>query len=86
MIFRKKRIKELENKVASLVRTVETLQGRLDDLEEEFDTLIEPVVEAFEEVNGRESKAPTEKENKNELDYKGVIDEWLNGSANGTNK
>lgn len=82
----RKRVKVLEGMVSDLIRKNETLQDRLNDLEEEFDTLIEPVVEAFEEVNGRESKAPTEKENKNELDYKGVIDEWLNGSANGTNK
>lgn len=72
MIFRKKRIKELENTVASLVRTVETLQGRIEELEDDFEKM--------------ENSASTEKENKNELDYKGVIDEWLNGSANGTNK
>ncbi len=83
MIFRKKKIKELENTVASLVRTVETLQGRIEDLEESLDDLLKPVLEAFEKM---ENSASAEKENKNELDYKGVIDEWLNGSANGTNK
>ena len=77
MIFRKKRIKELENTVASLVRTVETLQGRIEDFEESLDNLLKPVLEAFEKM---ENSASTEKENKNELDYKGVIDEWLNGS------
>ena len=77
MIFRKKKIKELENTVASLVRTVETLQGRIEDFEESLDNLLKPVLEAFEKM---ENSASTEKENKNELDYKGVIDEWLNGS------
>lgn len=80
MIFRKKRIKELEKTVASLIKTVEAQKGRIEDLEDSVDNLLKPVLEAFEKL---ENSAPTEKENKDELDYQGVIDEWLNGSTKG---
>ena len=75
MIFRKKKIKELENTVASLVRTVETLQRRTDELEESFDELLEPVVKAFGDLDFESEK---HKDDKNE-EYSTVIDEWLNG-------
>lgn len=68
-----------EVKDMRLRKRVKVLEGKVAD----FENLLKPVLEAFEKM---ENSASTEKENKNELDYKGVIDEWLNGSANGTNK
>ena len=78
MIFRKKRIKELEKTVASLIKTVEAQKGRIEALEDSVDNLLKPVLEAFEKL---ENSASTEKENKDELDYNDLINEYLNGKA-----
>ena len=74
----RKRVKVLENTVASLINTVETQKGRIEDLEDSVDNLLKPVLEAFEKL---ENSAPTEKENKDELDYNDLINEYLNGKA-----
>ena len=74
----RKRVKVLEGMVADLVRQNGTLQGRIEDLEDSVDNLLKPVLEAFEKM---ENSAPKETNKSDELDYKGVIDEWLNGKA-----
>ncbi len=73
----RKRVKVLEDTVADLVRKNEAIQGRLDELEDEFDNLLKPVIEAFE---GLENNAPTGAENEGELEYKDIINEWMNGA------
>lgn len=74
----RKRVKVLEGMVADLVRQNETLQGRIEDLEDSVDSLLKPVLEAFEKL---EDTASTEKENKDQLDYNDLINEYLNGKA-----
>ena len=74
----RKRVKVLEGMVADLVRQNGTLQGRIEDLEDSVDNLLKPVLEAFEKM---ENSASTEKENKDELDYNDLINEYLNGKA-----
>ena len=57
-----------------LRKRVKVLEGKVAD----FENLLKPVLEAFEKL---ENSAPTEKENKNELDYNDLINEYLNGKA-----
>ena len=72
----RKRVKVLEGMVADLVRQNETLQGRIEDLEDSVDNLLKPVLD-----EKMENSASTEKENKDELDYNDLINEYLNGKA-----
>ena len=74
----RKRVKVLEGMVADLVRQNETLQGRIEDLEDSVDSLLKPVLETFDKM---ENSVPSEKENKDELDYNDLINEYLNGKA-----
>ena len=63
-----------EVKDMRLRKRVKVLEGKVAD----FENLLKPVLEAFEKL---ENSAPTEKENKNELDYNDLINEYLNGKA-----
>ena len=72
----RKRVKVLEGMVADLVRQNETLQGRIEDLEDSVDSLLKPVLEEFEKINAAEREK--QKNDENEA-YSTVMDEWLNG-------
>lgn len=63
-----------EVKDMRLRKRVKVLEGKVAD----FENLLKPVLEAFEKM---ENSASTEKENKDELDYNDLINEYLNGKA-----
>lgn len=75
----RERVKVLKSIVVDLVRKKEVLEGRMNELEDEFENLLKPVLEAFEK---QENNAPTGVENSDKPDYNDLINEYLNGKEN----
>ena len=76
-MFGRKKIKELEAKIAYLMSENELQKMKNDIYKRDIETL-ERKVEIVEN-NQKPLHTPFEKDDENELEYKDVLDQWLNG-------
>lgn len=83
-MFGRKKIKELEAKIAYLMSENE-LQKMKNDIYKRDIVTLKMKVETLErkveivENNQKPLHTPFEKDDENELEYKDILDQWLNG-------
>ncbi|MBO5338219.1 MAG: hypothetical protein J6A96_00810 [Clostridia bacterium] len=76
-MFGRKKIKELEAKIAYLMSENELQKIKNDIYKRDIETLKRKV--EIVENNQKPLHTPFEKDDGNELEYKDVLDQWLNG-------